>query len=332
MKRRLTIPLILSVSLAALAAVCARPLFAQKKEPEASPIVWQKDLDAALKESYLSGRPILLHFCPEGRIALNEDMSTFEDNRVKTWAVHFVWVRLDPKEFKKLADEYGVKEIPSLVAVSHGKKKLNSKNVEGHAFPEDVYALMKGVVTKLKKTPKPKDIEKLRKDFEEAQKHLQEKSTKKAVQLLRKISRSKLDIGFVLEARKALKTIEDEAKQRIEQAKKLFAEGKKDEGDKILKEIETELRGLDVAKEARKVRLELYKTSDESKDLLKKEQEKHAQRILQLAKMYEENKKLENALEEYEKILKEYPETEAAGTAADKAKELRRALGKEENK
>ena len=328
MKHRLRILTGISIALAVFAAVCIHPLSAQKKEEEPPPISWQKDLESAVKESYLSGRPILLHFCPEGRIALNEDMSTFEDNRVKTWAVHFVWVRLDPKEFKKLGDEYGVKEIPSLVAVSHEKKKLNSKNVEGHAFPEDVYVLMKGVLKKFGKVPTSKDIEKLRKDFQDAQEHIQKKSMKKAVQLLRKLSRSKLEIGFVLEARKALKAIEDEAKQRIEQAKQLFAEGKKEEGDQILKDIESSLRGLDVAKEARKVRLDLYKSSDETKDLLKEEQEKHAEKLLQLAQMYEENKKLESALEEYEKILKEYPKTEAAGKAADKAKELRRALGK----
>jgi outer membrane protein assembly factor BamD (BamD/ComL family) len=80
------------------------------------------------------------------------------------------------------------------------------------------------------------------------------------------------------------------------------------------------------------VRLELYKSTDEAKDLLKKEQEKRAQKILQLARMYEDNKKLENALKEYEKILKDYPKTEAAGPAADKARELRKALGKEEDK
>jgi tetratricopeptide (TPR) repeat protein len=321
-----------SALLAALAALCSHPLCAQEKEPEAPPIAWQKDLESALKESYLTGRPLLLHFCPEGRIALNEDMSTYQDNRVRTWAVHFVWLRLDPKEFQKLADEYGVKEVPSLVAVSHEKKKLNSKNVEGHAFPEDVEALLKDVLKKSGKIPKPKDIEKLRKDFDEAQEQLKKKEMKKAVQLLRKISRSKLEIGFVIEAGKALKAIESDAKQKIEQAKKLFAEGKKDEGDGILKEIEASLRGLDVAAEARKVRLELYKSENGAQDLLKEEQEKRAQQTLKLAKMYEENKKPENALEEYEKILKEYPGTEAAAEAADRATELRRVLGKEEDK
>lgn len=332
MKSRPGILLTISIALAVLAAVWARPLSAQKKEQEAPPIKWQKDLESALKESYLSGRPVLLHFCPEGRIALNEDMSTFEDNRVKTWAVHFVWVRLDPEKFRKLGDEYKVKEIPSLVAVSHEKKKLNAKNVEGHAFPEDVYVLMKGVLAKFGKVPKPEDVENLRKGFEEAQKHLQEKDTKKAVQVLRKLVRSRLEIGFVLEAKKALEAIETEAKQKIEQAKQLFAEGKKEEGDKILKDIESSLRGLDVAKEARKTRLELYKTSDETEDLLNEEQEKRAQKLMQLARMYEENKKPESALEQYEKILKEYPKTDAAGKAADKARELRRALGKEEDK
>jgi tetratricopeptide (TPR) repeat protein len=314
---------------AVLCVLCSCVLYAQEKE--APPITWQKDIESALKESYLTGRPLFLHFCPEGRIALNEDMSTFQDNRVKTDAQHFVWVRLDPEKYRELGDKYGVKEIPALVVVDHEKKKLNKKNVEGHAFPEDVAKIMKEATKKVK-IAKPKDIEKLRKSFEAAQKLLKKKELKKAVALLKKVARFKKEIGFVVEAKKALKTIEDNARQEIEKAKKLVADGKKEEGDKTLRKIETELRGLDVASEARKVRLEFYRSEEDMKKFLKKEQEKEAQKLLALGQMYEDNKKLEKALEQYQKILKDYADTETAGPAADKVKQLSEELNKEPDK
>ena len=118
------------------------------QEEEAPPIVWQKDIEAALKESYLTGRPLFLHFCPEGRIALNEDMSTFQENSVKSDAVHFVWVRLDPEKYRDLGDKYGVKEIPALVVVDHNKKKLNKKNFE----PRGMTALYDAIGTMINQT------------------------------------------------------------------------------------------------------------------------------------------------------------------------------------
>ena len=78
-----------------------------------------------------------------------------------------------------------------------------------------------------------KDIKKLRSSFKSAEKLLEQKKLKKAVALLRKVARFKREIGFVTEARKALASIEENARRQIEEAKKLFAEGKKDEGDKI---------------------------------------------------------------------------------------------------
>ena len=311
-----------------VAAACVLYCFTTiAQEEEAPPIVWQKDIETALKESYLTGRPLFLHFCPEGRIALNEDMSTFQDNAVKSDAVHFVWVRLDPEKYRELGDKYGVKEIPALVVVDHEKNKLNKKNVEGHAFADDVARLMKEAIKKVKLV-KPKDIDKLRKDYESAQEHLKKDELKKAVGLLRKVARFKREIGFVIEAKKALKTIEDNAKQEIEKAKKLVAEGKKEEGDKILRRIETELRGLDVASEARKVRLNLYKSKEDMKKLLEKEREKQAQKLFKLGQLYEANKKPEKALEQYQKIVKEYSDTKTAGPAADKVKQLSEELNK----
>ncbi len=314
--------------LAALCLLCSHALYAQDKE--APPITWQKDLESALKESYLTGRPLFLHFCPEGRIAMNEDMSTFQDERVKTAAQHFIWVRLDPEKFRDLGDKYGVKEIPSLVVVNHEKKKLNKKNMEGHAFPEDVFALMNDVLKKVK-ISKPREIEKLRRNFKSAQKLLEKKDLKKAVVLLKKVARFKREIGFVVEAKKALAAIEQNASQQIEQARKLIAEGKKDEGDKMLRKIESDLRGLDVAAQARKVRMELYRSKDDMKKLLKQEQEKQALKLFKLGQMYEDNKMLEKALAQYEKILKEYPDTETAGPASDKVREVKEALGKKKD-
>jgi hypothetical protein len=319
----------LAIKVAAAVVAVLLTCVVHAQDEEAPPIVWQENLEAALQESYLTGRPLFLHFCPEGRIALNEDMSTFQDNRVKEVALHFVWVRLDPEEFKDLADGYGVAEIPSLVVVDCKKKKLNTKNVEGHAFPEDVFALIKQVLKKVK-LAKPKDIEELRKNFESAQGYLEKDNLKKAVSLLARIVRFKQEIGFVLEARKALATIEEEARQKIEEAKKLVAEGKGEDADKMLREIETDLRGLDVASEARKTRMEMYRSKDEMKEQLEEEQEKQAQKIFNLAQMYEDNKLPEKALEQYEKILEEFPDTETAGPAADRARALRKSLGIQE--
>jgi tetratricopeptide (TPR) repeat protein len=295
---------------AALAALCILgPCVLLAQEEEAPPIVWQENMDAALKESYLTGRPLFIHFCPEGRIAMNEDMSTFQDNRIKEAAQHFVWVRLDPEKCKK--------------------EKLNARNVEGHAFPEDVFALIKQVLKKVK-IAKPKDIEELRRDFDSAQENLQKDNRKKAVSLLSKVARFKQDIGFVLEARKALAAIEEEARQKIEEAKGLVAEGKSDDADKMLRDIENDLRGLDVAAEARKTRMELYRSKDEMKEQLEEEREQQAQKIFNLGQMYEDNKLPEKALAEYEKILEKYPDTKTAGPAADRAKALREQLGKKE--
>jgi tetratricopeptide (TPR) repeat protein len=308
-----------------LAILCLCRVSAQEKE--APPIVWQKDIDSALKESYLTGRPLFLHFCPEGRIALNEDMSTFQENSVKSDAQHFIWVRLDPEKYRELGDKYGVKEIPALVVIDHKKNKLNKKNVEGHAFADDVAKLMKEAIKKVK-IAKPKDVDKLRKNFESARKLLEKKELKKAVGLLKKVARFKKEIGFVVEAKKALKAIEVNATQEIEKAKKLVAEGKKDEGDKILRRIESELRGLDVASEARKVRLDFYKSKDDMKKLLEKEQEKEAQKLFKLGQMYEDNKKLEKALEQYRKIVTDYADTDTAGPAADRVKQLNEELNK----
>ena len=300
------------------------------QDDEAPPISWQKDLDSALKESYLTGRPLFLHFCPAGRIALNEDMSTFQDERVKEAAQHFVWVRLDPEKFRNLGDKYGVKEIPSLVIVDHEKKKLNKKNMEGHAFPEDVFALMNEVLKKVK-IAKLREIEKLRRDFESAQKHLDKKDLKKAIVLLKKVARFKREIGFVTEAKKALAAIEQSAREQIEHAKKLIAEGKKKDGDEILRKIESDLRGLDAAVQARKVRMEFYRSKDDMKKLLKEEHEKQAQKLFKLGQMYEDNKKLEKALAQYEKIIKDFPDTETAGPASDRVREIRESLGKKKD-
>jgi outer membrane protein assembly factor BamD (BamD/ComL family) len=189
---------------------------------------------------------------------------------------------------------------------------------------------MKDVLKKVKLV-RPKDLERLRKDFESAQKLLEKQDVRKAITLLKKVARFKREIGFVIEAKKALQVIEENGRQRIEEARKLVAEGKKDEGDKILREIEKELRGLDVAEEARKIRLDLYRSKEGMDELLKKEKEKQAQKLFKLGQMYEENKKSEKALAQYEKILEEYPDTETAGPASDKVKELREALGKEKD-
>lgn len=320
--------IILSIAVLTMLLLCCSQLPAQEEPP---PVVWQKDLDSALKESYLTGRPLFLHFCPEGRIALNEDMSTFQDERVLAAAMHFVWVRLDPEKSRELGDAYGVKEIPSLVVVDHEKKKLNKKNREGHAFPEDVFALMKEVQKKVKAV-KPNDIDRLREDFESAQNSMEKNDLKKAVGLLRKIARFKQEIGFVVEAKKALGAIEENARRQIEEAKSLVAQGKKEEGDKLLRKIESELRGLDVSSEARKVRLELYRSKKDMDKLLKQEKEKQAQKLFKLGQMYEDNGKPETALEQYEKIVSDYPNTETAGPASDKVKQLREALGKKEDK
>lgn len=289
---------------------------------EAPPVAWQKDLESAIRESYLTARPIVLHFCPPGRIALNEDMSTFLEERVKVASVDFVWVRLDPGKFRKLGDRYGVKEIPSLVVVDHTRKKLNTKNVEGHAFAEDILRLMKQVLAKVK-VPRAKDVEKLRSIFESAQKSMKGKNLKKAVALLRKIARSRLKIGYVKEAKKALHAIEENARKEIEKAGKLAAEGKNKEADKILRKIEQELRGLEAAAAAREARLKLYSTKEGLKKLRKQENEKQARKLLRLARMYEENEKRQKALEQYEKILEKYPDTEVARKAADRAEELK---------
>lgn len=309
------------------AAICLLwwcTLLAQKGE--APPVVWQKDLDSAIRESYLSGRPLVLHFCPPGRISLNEDMSTFLEEGIKVASTRFVWVRLDPQQFRELGDKYDVEEIPSLVVVDHARKKLNTTNVEGHAFAEDIFKLMKQVLAGVK-VPKPEDIEKLKTAFKSAQKFMEKKKLRKAVTLLRKVARFKLKIGYVKEAGKALAAIEENARNDIEKAKKLVCEGKTKEADKILRRIEKDLRGLDAAREARKTRLELYGSRKELKELQKKEREKQAQRLLRLARMYEDNGKLEKALEQHEKILEKYPGTEAAAEAADKVKELKAGTG-----
>ncbi len=301
------------------------------QEEEAPPIEWQKDLDCALKESYLTGKPLILHFCPGGRIALNEDMSTLQDNRVKKAAPYCVWVRLDPEEFRALADECGVKEIPSLLVVDHNKKKLNAKNVEGHAFPEDVLNLMKEVLSSVK-IPAPEDLQKVAKSFKKAQTLVSKKKLKKAIPVLKKLARFKPEIGYVKEAKKALAAIEEHGRQQIEAARKLLEEGKKEEADKLLRWVESELRGLDIAKKAKKTRLEMYRTGKDMEKLKEKSQEEQAREMLRLAQLYEDNGLLEKAIEQCEKILKEYPKTETAALAAKKIKELKALIAKKKEK
>jgi len=319
------------IKLIILSAITCLAIAASAQDEEHPPIKWEEDIASALKESYLTGKPVILHFCPEGRIALNEDMSTLQDNRVKAIAMHFAWVRLDPEKYRELGDKYGVKEIPSIVIVNHEKEKLHKKKCEGHAFPEDIFALVAEIKGKVKFVD-PKDIEKLRKASKDAGKYLEKGKISKAVGLLRKIERFKREIGFVLEARKALAAMEEKARQDIEQAKKLVTEGKQTEGDKLLKKIESDMRGLDVAAEAKKVRLELYRSKKGMGDLKEKQQEEEARKLLRTAQMYEDNKMPEKALTKYEEILEKYPRTESAGPASDKVRELRQSLGKKENK
>ena len=308
-----------AVLLLAVLLACI-PLTAQ--EGEAPPIKWHKDLDSALRESYLSGRPVVLHFCPPGRIALNEDMSTFQDNRVKKAALHFVWLRLDPDKSKELLEKYDVVKIPSLVVVDCKERKLNKKNVEEHAFPEDVLCLMREVLSKTK-VPSPEEIERIAEDFKKARALVASESFRKAIPLLKKIAKFEPEIGYVKESRKALELMEREALKQIEEAKRLMEKGRKKEADALLRRIEKEKRGLDAAKEARKTRLELYRTRGDMDELRAKDREEQAEKAMRLVELYEANGAYEKAIEKCREIIEKYPDTETAKAAAGKIKELK---------
>ncbi len=121
----------------------------------AQTIQWQPSLAAAEKESQQTGKPVMVVFnatwCGACRML---EQQTLTNAKVIEAAQHWVAVKVDVDEEKKIAEQYGIQSLPT-TGFFHGDGGPKLGFV-GAAGPDDMVKIMKTAYDKLEKSKSEK--------------------------------------------------------------------------------------------------------------------------------------------------------------------------------
>lgn len=300
----------LSFTAVALVTMAALPGYARRGDDNPlPPLVWGDSIDKAVEKAKRVARPLMIHLCPPGKMARNEDYTVFDNDDVKALSKYFVLARIDPGNASDLVDKYKPEDFPVIVFADANLERLY-ENIEGHASFTDVIKAQKTVIKKAKPLT-PENEAKIEAYMAKAKEYVDEERYYAAVKYYERIIKIEPRSGLTEEAERKIKEMEDEVAKIIERAEKMIEEGKKTEARDLLRKTAKSYRGLENAEKAD----DMAKNLKKEVGLTDREVREKSEKLFKLAKLYEENKMPEKAVELYRELLKKYPESRYAEEA-----------------
>lgn len=236
MSRRPLIPMLV-VLVAALGAFL--PAWAQSAE-----VKWMNDYQAAIKEAETKGLPLLLDFymteCPPCK---RMDQETFRDEKVAALInQRFVALKVNGEREPKLARALGIDSFPTYVLATPEKKIIGTFKgyKEAPEFTELLQRALAGC----------SNPDWMQSDYKLALKWIGNKEYARAISALNRIVEDNNDRPVQANAKKLLRELEEQGRERLTRAKELQDQGQNGEAIKILGETIGDFPGLMLGKEA----------------------------------------------------------------------------------
>lgn len=114
---------------------------------DSSAITWMDDLDKAIAEANVDGRPVMVDFYTDWCGWCKKlDKDTYANPEVQELAGSFISVKVNGDRNRSVLGKYGVRGFPTIVFLD-GKGSVIDK-VVGYLGPQDMASRMKGVLAK----------------------------------------------------------------------------------------------------------------------------------------------------------------------------------------
>ena len=217
---------------------------------KAGDLVFLPGLDAGLRESAFSGRPLLVFFSlPDCAACLTVAEASFGDAEIADLASRFVPVMADAGKEKEFALARGLTACPTILALD--PRGAEAARVEGVVHPAEVAAALRRALDRIGpvRLKRPaRDLARAAEALARAREAGDWKGVLTAVARIESIGHEGPELEAARWSRKAAAA---EAASRLDAAKKLLEDGRRQEARRVLAGIAREFVGLDEAFEAK---------------------------------------------------------------------------------
>src|SRR5262245_51884481 len=275
---------------------------------------WRNDYSSARREAVDKQRPILLDFGTENCFWCKRlDATTFRDPTIaNTINEQFIPLKIDAERDSVLAQKLQIQSYPTLVLAAPDGKILTV--IEGYVEPAKLLSQLNAAVAACVPTP-----EWMVKDFQAASKAIGLGDNARAIALLKTIADDGKDRSIQKKAREHLKTLEQQADNRLAHARSAQDNGQVLDAIDTLTELMRVYPGTPAADEAKGLLTSLA-AKPEVRQL---QRQRRAAELFAQARCDFRTQQLFNCLEKCDTLASTYSETSEAAEAAKMADEIK---------
>jgi thioredoxin-related protein len=276
-------------------------------------VSWRTDYAKALKESADSGKPLFVNVGTENCYWCKQlDLRTFKDGElVGVINERCVPLKINASQNAYLVQVLRVQSYPTLVFAAPDGSILNIREgfLEAPALREMLVKVLATVGTP----------DWMQRDFESAQKAINESDHPRAIVFLRNVVQDGKSRPVQLKAQKMLEDLEKQAAQRAEQAKELANKGKTVEAIAAINKLNSTYPGTLAAQQGKQLMLKLASRGENSAA----ERKRHAEDLLKRAREDYQSQQFLSCLDRCEILSAQYADLKEGAEGEKLAAELK---------